>query len=261
MVRAARRYGESESEIYHIVSRGVGRQLIFEDDEDRCAYLALLRKEIGEHGGSILAWCLMSNHVHLLLKIGLEGLSTSMKRVNSAYVLAFNKRHDRIGHLMQGRFKSEPVDSEAYLLTVVRYIHQNPEKAGIAKTAEYPWSSYHEYAGGDSPGRKVPQVSDTSFVLDLIGGKREFARLHDRLVDSAPCIDEGRGRRILDDESALRAAREILAPLRPEEVAALPKNQRDAALCSLKTAKISVRQIERITGVSKSVVAKAKSGQ
>ncbi len=254
MVRAARSRKESEAGIYHVVSRGVGRQMIFEDDDDRKRYLDLLQKETAEHRGEVLAWCLMDNHVHVLLRVELDDLSESMRAINSAYAMYFNKRHGRVGHLMQGRFKSEPVNSDEYLLTVVRYIHQNPEKANIAKANEYPWSSYSEYMGD-------AKIANTSYVLAICGGASEFERFHGVLDHAACCVDEGRGRRILDSDSALCAARLIVEPFRVEEVAALPKPQRDQMLCRLKEAGLSVRQIERLTGVSKSVVAKAKEGQ
>ncbi len=254
MVRAARSRKESETGIYHVVSRGVGRQMIFEDDDDRKRYLDLLRKETAEHHGEVLAWCLMDNHVHILLRIGLDDLSESMRAINSAYAMYFNKRHGRVGHLMQGRFKSEPVDSDGYLLAVVRYIHQNPEKANIAKTSEYPWSSYSEYIGD-------AKVANTSCVLAICDGVSEFERFHEVLDHAARCVDEGRGRQVLDSDSALRAARLIVEPLRIEEIAALPKPRRDRMLCKLKEAGLSVRQIERLTGVSKSVVSKARTGQ
>ncbi len=251
MVRAARSRKESEAGIYHVVSRGVGHQIIFEDDNDRKRYLDLLQKEAAEHRGEVLAWCLMDNHVHLLLQIGLDDLSESMRAINSAYAMYFNKRHERVGHLMQGRFKSEPVDSDEYLLAVVRYIHQNPEKEHIAKTDEYPWSSYSEYIGD-------AKIANTSYILAICDGVSEFERFHGVLDHTACCVDEGRGRQTLDGDSALSAARLIVEPLRIEEVAALPKPQRNQMLCKLKEAGLSVRQIERLTGVSKSVVAKAK---
>ena len=254
MVRSARTRRESDAGIYHVVSRGVGRQIIFEDDSDRQFYLELLKNVVTKNSGEILAWCLMGNHIHLLLRMKLSDLSEAMRIINSTYAMHFNKRHERIGHLMQGRFKSEAVDSDEYLLTVVRYIHQNPEKAKIAKTEEYPWSSYQEYIG-------EAKVTSTSFVLDVFGGVAAFKRFHDVHNDAATCIDEGRGRRVLDDESAIRAARMALGSIRIEEVASLPKPERDELLCRLKDARLSVRQIERLTGISKSVVAKARSGQ
>lgn len=255
MVREARSRKESEADIYHVVSRGVGRQIIFEDDGDRKRYLDLLQREIAKHDGDILAWCLMDNHVHCLFRIKLADLSESMRAINSAYAMYFNKRHGRVGHLMQGRFKSEPIDSDEYLLTVVRYIHQNPEKANIAKTKRYPWSSYREYIEDAS-------IVDSSHVLDLFDhNMTEFQRFHEIHDHSARCVDENRGRCVLDGESALQVAKSVIEPLRIEEVASLPKPQRDQLLCRLKRAGLSVRQIERLTGVSKSVVAKAKEGQ
>ena len=254
MVRAPRSRKASETEVYHVVSRGVGRQIIFEDEEDRRCYIGLLQEETAKHRGEILAWCLMDNHAHLLLRMHLDELSESMKAINSLYVMRFNKRHGRVGHLMQGRFKSEPANSDEYLLTVVRYIHQNPEKAGLAKTDEYPWSSYREYTGEKA-------IASTSLILGMFGSVSEFERFHRGLDHAACCIDENRGRRVLDSDSALHAARSAVEPFRVEEIAALPKPQRNQMLCKLKEAGLSLRQIERLTGVSKSVVSKSKAGQ
>jgi len=254
MVRSARIRSQSEMSIYHAVSRGVGRQIIFEDDKDRRRYLSILKDAIADHNAEILAWCLMDNHTHLLMKADLPDLSEAMRITNSAYAMYFNKRHSRVGHLMQGRFKSEPVNSDEYLLTVVRYIHQNPEKAKIAKTKNYSWSSYQEYVGKE-------EIANTSFVLDVFGSVAEFKRFHEMLDDTAACTDENQGRRVLDDDRAFLAAQALLDPVRVEKIASLPKAQRDEMLCKLKDAKLSVRQIERLTGISKSVVAKAKTGQ
>lgn len=273
MVRAERSRRVSEARIYHVVSRGVGRQIMFEDDDDRRRYLDLLQREASRHHCSILAWCIMDNHVHLLLQAELNELSESMRVINSSYAMYFNKRYERVGHLMQGRFKSEPVNTDEYLLTVVRYIHQNPEKAGIAKTSDYAWSSYREYVGekritetGCTPKgvisvtTSLDKISDTAPVLELFGSVSEFEHFHKTLDFSAGCADVGRGRQILDSESALSTARSIASPLRVEEIATLPKPQRNQVLCKLKEGGLSVRQIERLTGVSKSVVSKAKMG-
>lgn len=250
MVRAKRQ--ESASDIYHIVSRGCGRQILFEDDADRKKYLSFLKEGLDQNGAILFAWCLMGNHVHLLIKCPIDTLSNLMRALNSSYSMYFNKRHDRVGHLMQGRFKSEPIETDEYFLTALRYIHRNPEKAQISLTVNYPWSSYAEYLRGDSS----PSIANTAFALELLDGPAGFASFHQEDDPAAPCIDAERGRMRLTDDDALIVASKILDTYRIESVVSLPKEKRDDALCALKAANLSVRQIERLTGISRSVVSK-----
>lgn len=262
MGRTARDHGESG--IYHVVARGVGRQIIFEDDADRTRYLAELRRcLVGDAGGTgdadataLLAWCLMDNHVHLVVDSGQGAPSRLMRDVGSAYALYFNERHDRVGHLFQGRFRSEAVDDEGYLLTVVRYVHQNPVRAGIVDACEdYPWSSYRAYA---VPGME-DGLTSRERVLEAFGGRATLRAFHEEVDEAAACVDVGRGgiRRLLDDADALEVARAVLGDVRPEEVASLPRPERDGAIRILRAARLSVRQVERLTGVSRGVISRA----
>lgn len=249
MVRSARK--RAESEVYHVMTRGVGRQVIFEDDADRLFYLAVLSEELASHDGELLAWCLMDNHVHLLVRMRLEELSELMRALGSAYASFFNRRHDRVGHLFQDRFRSEPVESEAYLLTVVRYIHQNPVAAGLAPSCEYRWSSYRAYLG--LPCEGVPTECDA--VLSMLGGVDGFVDFHRALDDDAACIDvEERG--VVSAERAREIAGVALGGVRVEEVFSLPRPERNRALRALRDARLSVRQIERLTGVSRGVISR-----
>ena len=249
MSRAPRK--PSQSEIYHVVARGVGRQIIFEDEKDRSFYLRLLGRELKSCEIDLLAWCLMDNHVHLLVRADLSGLSEMMRSLGSEYAMYFNKRHDRVGHLFQDRFKSEPVESDTYLLTVVRYIHQNPVKAGLASTCDYRWSSYRSYIGNAEP--LIETCCDT--VLVLFDNIDAFVRFHCELPADEACLDLGDKRSAVANEKALEKARSVLCDVRPEEVAALPRAQRNDAIRRMRTARLSVRQIERLTGVSRGIVA------
>ena len=165
MPRQARR--KSESGIYHIMLRGINKQVIFEDEEDNFKFLETLKKYKAISGYKIFAYCLMSNHVHLLLKIEKEDIDLIIKRVASSYVYWYNWKYKRNGHLFQDRFKSEPVENDSYFLTVVRYIHQNPLKAGVCKSIDgYNFSSYNEYV-------KKADLVDTDFCLGIID-KEQF---------------------------------------------------------------------------------------
>lgn len=253
MARTPRK--QAESEIYHVVCRGVGRQDIFEDDADRTYFLSALRDELASRDGETLAWCLMNNHVHLLLRMPLNELSATMRSVGSDYALYFNRRHDRTGHLFQGRFRSEPVETDAYLLTVVGYIHRNPVAGGLSRTCDYRWSSYRAYLGLSEP----VGLTSCETVLSLLGGVDAFEQLHGEAGTGERCIDVDDDRRPLRDEEATLLARSLLGGMHPREVVSLPRPRRDEALRKLLSCRISVRQIERITGVSRGIVSRVRA--
>jgi len=259
MARTKRR--ECESGIYHIIHRGVGRQLIFEDDADRIAFLHLIGKAFAEHGVELLCWCLMSNHFHMLVRAPLEEVSESMRVAVSEYARRFNGRHDRTGHLFQERFRSEPVESEEYLLTVVRYIHWNPVKAGIAAGCDYRWSSYPDYAGTRSPDDRPIAIAD-ELVLGAFGSREELVHFHDTGSADGECMEADARRRIslsMPDEDALAVAEGVVGKRGLEGLKAMPKDERDGCLVKLSRAGLSVRQIERLTGIGRGIVQRACS--
>jgi len=133
----------------HVTQRGVNRCAIFLDDQDRHHYRRLLREACTKHAVVLHAFVLMDNHVHLLLTpTRAGGLSRAMREAGQSYVQAFNARHGRCGTLWQGRFKSCLVDSDRYLLTVIRYIELNPVRAAmVAAPEDYRWSSVHTHLG------------------------------------------------------------------------------------------------------------------
>lgn len=143
MPRCARNL--KDSGLYHIMIRGVNKDIIFKDEDDRRLFLRLMYYYKKKFKCKIHAYCLMDNHVHILFEDKSMFISEFMRDVTSHYASEYNKKYKRVGHLYQERFKSEVVYSEDYLLRLVKYIHRNPEKAGICKTDEYKWSSYKEY--------------------------------------------------------------------------------------------------------------------
>lgn len=160
MAREARKHAESG--IYHTMLRGIDRQMIFEDSEDYLRFIDILQECREACGFKLYAYCLMGNHVHILLKVEEESLETIFKKIGGRYVYYYNVKYRRVGHLFQDRFKSEPVENDTYLLTVLRYIHQNPIKAKLcSKIADYPYSSYAEYLNDNS-------TIDKDFVLSIL---------------------------------------------------------------------------------------------
>ena len=131
---------------YHVMNRGVGREAIFDSDRDKNFYKNLARGIFQDYPIEILAYCIMNNHFHFVIKGDLLDFSKALQRVNLSYAMTYNSRRDRVGHVFQNRFKSEMIDSESYLMAAMRYVHNNPVKAKRVKDpGEYPWSSYGEY--------------------------------------------------------------------------------------------------------------------
>jgi REP element-mobilizing transposase RayT len=138
--------------IYHVVARGNERKAVFRDDVDRRSYLARLAACSSRYRFRVIAYCLMDNHVHLALERGPVVLSRIMLTLQSAYAQYFNRRHQRVGHLFQGRYKAFLVQDECYLLSLVRYIHMNPVRASLIKSPEaYRWSTDRFYRGRSNP--------------------------------------------------------------------------------------------------------------
>ncbi|MDI9476674.1 MAG: transposase [Natronincolaceae bacterium] len=122
--------------------RGINQQNIFVEDNDYLKYIDTLGEYKKEIAFELYAYCLMGNHLHLLIKEGNERIGNTIRRIGVGYACRYNRQYDRSGHLFQGRFKSEPVEDDTYFLTVLRYIHQNPVKAGLVNnTEDYKWSS------------------------------------------------------------------------------------------------------------------------
>jgi len=139
-------------DLHHVFARGSARQPIFGDDLDRRRYLALLARSTRRVGWSCLSYCLMSNHLHLLIETPVPNLSRGMHLLHGGYAQAFNRRYRTSGHLFQGRFRAVPVTTDDQLLTVVQYIARNPQEAGLCTDPEdWPWSSHASILRGDSP--------------------------------------------------------------------------------------------------------------
>jgi REP element-mobilizing transposase RayT len=162
---------ELEGAIYHVVARGNNRRPIFLDDVDREVYLAWLARCRTRYGFLLYAYCLMDNHVHLVIERGAIPLSRIMLALHSFYGQRFNRRHDRVGHLFQGRYKAYLVERDRYLLALLRYVHANPVKASLVTRAErYRWSSARCYRAGYGPG-----WLDLNRALRLLGPTRSAA--------------------------------------------------------------------------------------
>jgi len=236
------------SKYLHVIVRGVGRQIIFEDDMDYNYYLKLLVKKKDDMKITILAYCLMNNHVHLLIDDPECNVSVFMKKTGISYAYYFNKKYDRVGHLFQDRFGSENILDEAALLAVYRYILKNPEKSGIAMADKYRWNSYKELF--DHKGITNPDI-----LRELIGDREKFLELMSE--DGEEYIDVDKRKH--DDSWALEVIKETLSRygIAVRELQGMNKHVRNEYLIMLKSKGISVRQISRITGIERGVITRA----
>jgi putative transposase len=151
--------------IYHVTSRGARQLALFHDDQDRQMFLRFLIQARDLFPFRIHAYCLMTNHFHLLLQTLDSSLSELMKRFKWTYSAWLNMKYSRVGHSFQGRFHSIPVEKDAYFTTVSRYIHLNPVKAGIVeRPEEYPWSNYGHLIRGE-----IDPIVDPGFLLEYFG--------------------------------------------------------------------------------------------
>ncbi|SKC55845.1 transposase [Maledivibacter halophilus] len=250
MPRTARK--KSKTGIYHIILRGINRQSIFENDEDKERLLETLIRYKEKCQYKIYAYCFMDNHFHLLLKEDKEPLEQIMRRIGGSYVYWYNKKYERIGHLFQDRFKSEPVETDSYFLTVIRYIHQNPLKAGITRNIEeYKWSSSREYL-------RTPKIVDKNDVLkifdkDAVKALELFIKFHNKFNDDK-CLDiKEKKKRISDDE-----LRQIIKNKFNIEAWTLHKESKEKRKIMLKKLLkiegVSTRQLARVTGVSTNII-------
>lgn len=241
MPRTARKV--SSTSLYHVINRGMGKQIIFEDNRDRGFFMHKLSSMLAEYRASLLAWCLMDNHFHLLLEIPHTELSAFMHRLQTSYAGHFNTSHDHTGTLFGTRFKSEPVESDEYLMGLVRYIHENPLKAHLPGGLDQPWSSYREYIG-------KPRYADTSFVLDVFGSKEQFVSFHQMEHADDTYLDiEATRAASFSDEQALQIAGEVLGKGGALNLKGLPRAQRNAGITLLRESGLGVRQIQRLTGI------------
>jgi len=159
--------------LYHVVARGNRREAVFLGHSDYEAYLHRLALYRARYAVTLHAYCLMPNHVHLVLGTAEAPLDRFMQCVQQSYTQDFNKRHGLVGHVFQGRYKALLCEADEYLLTLVRYVHQNPVRAGLAARAEdYPYSGHRAYLG-----EVATSLLDPTFVFSLVGGRRGYLRL------------------------------------------------------------------------------------
>ncbi|NLB25862.1 MAG: transposase [Bacteroidales bacterium] len=249
MVRQSRQ--RCDSGVYHVVLRGVNRGDIFFDEGDYQRFLETLEEKKKNEEYELNGYCLMSNHVHLLVREKEDTISRIMSRIGTSYAKWNNQKYERSGHVFQGRYGSECVEDDEYLLTVIRYIHNNPVKAGIVREIEaYRWSSIHAYTENETANGLV----ESGFILSIfhrnrikaILAFREFMKQNNEDV----CLDEVIKLKKTDAE----VKEEIEALMNGEPISKLQsmdKDRRNKILRAIKSSEgVTLRQIARVTGLN-----------
>ena len=243
---------QSKSGMYHIMLSGINRQDFFHDDEDYRKKLEVLEYCSDAGKMKIHAYCLMPNHVHLLTQTGKgqdsETTAQVMKRICVRYAKYYNYKYIRTGPLFQNRYKSETVETNEYFLTVLRYIHQEPVKAGMVQSpAEYAWSSYGAYTG------------KAGFGYTGLGSKLLASRFDSYMqeADETACLDIGGAvRRLTDTELSEKIEESIRQPAMA--IAAFGRMDREKTLKEIVAIDgVTYRQISRVTGISPAAISRA----
>lgn len=198
---------KSETGIYHVMLRGNERKPVFLDEEDKSKFLEVVLRKKEAAVSRLFAYCVMDNHVHLVIQELENGqpLDTLMKRIGVSYAIYFNKKYKREGHVFQDRFRSEAIEEESYLLSVIRYVHQNPVKAKIVDGLNYRWSSYNIYIGKKGNMSLLPEMEEvlSQFSVDKRSSVRNFIEYHQAEDNNAfidvPASNVENAKDILDD--------------------------------------------------------------
>lgn len=242
---------------YHVCARGTGKRLIFEGDDDRWEFLELMRGCCREEGVTVIAWCLMGNHVHLVLADYEDRMSAAMHRLLLTYARRFNKRTGRTGHLFQNRFDRRSLDTDWQVMEAIRSVHADPQEVGVSLIERYPWSSFPEHlrAYDGDVADAARGFSDPSCVLELFGSAEGFIAYSLSTPDgSEPALCDMKETEWERHAFADKMAKSLGVPL--NELKTVAPSRRDRIIFALHDGGYTVREVERYTGISKSTVSR-----
>lgn len=254
---------KSSTGIHHVMMRGINHQDIFYDEEDYFQFIETLSRmqtrfdDKGHPCGTnftLYAYCLMPNHVHLLIRECEDNLGEAVKRISSSYVFYYNRKYSRDGHLFKERFKSEPVNDMAYFTILLRYIHQNPIKAGlVSKVSDYKYSSWREFTAQEAPEYRI---CNTKSVLKRIPSDELEAFINEPLSDDEVCLDNDNAvqKLRLSDDQVWQNITSLTHTTTAVGFQRLGKQQQRNTLRELRKRGASVRQLERLTGISRGII-------
>ena len=237
----------SVSGYYHLISRGNNKQILYESPDDYRYYLSKMGKYSREAGVVINAFCLMENHVHILVNAPHGNVSEMMRNLNGCYSKYYNQKYGRIGQLYQGRFLSEPIETETALFIVLRYILNNPKAAGICPAEQYRWSTYKGFF-------RESTVLDLDFFREKLPTSEAY-REYIMTSNDDECMEYTKP--VHDDNWAREVIRDRLCIKTGIELQTWDKPKRDGAFRLLSDAGLSLRQMERLTGIGRKVISRS----
>lgn len=245
---------ESPTGYYHIMMRGINKEMIFRRDEFKSSFMEILSRKLEDTDIEVVAYCIMDNHVHLVLKGELIEIGILLKRVNTTFAMKLNSRMDRVGHVFQDRYKSQEVLSDEHLLQVVRYVHNNPVNAGMVKECKgYSWSSYNGYTSGNLG---IVAQNQYDLIMELSGSVESFKAFH-RLDDEGEYLDTKEEMEQLKYIKAQRIISEFCERKGITDVRQLTRRPdlMDSLIdIMIDKSKMSLREIAEMLGVSKNTV-------
>ena len=263
---------EFEGALYHVMARGNARADIFLDDTDRQAFVDNLGRVCARYGWRVWAWCQMTNHYHLLVETIRPTLSKGMREINGVYTQGFNRRHGRVGHVLQGRYKAVLVEKDAHLLELSRYVVLNPVQAGMTDGAgDWPWSSYRAVMGKSAaPDWLAVDETLESFHAKRGPARRAFARFVAEGINADDPFDQMPRPGFLGSESFLETildkldkqsiSTEVPKKLRParslEQIARASADRNEAITEAYRTGAYTLTEIARHFGVHQSTASR-----
>lgn len=237
--------------MYHVILRGINKQDIFFDNQDRYKFMNELIKTKDKYEYELLTYCLMPNHVHFEIKDKKLQLPEIMKSLNISYSSYFNKKYDRVGHLFQERYFSKPIETESYLLELHRYIHQNPIKAGISNLQDYRWSSYRTYIYEEDD-----KVTDVELIKSYFSSTNELKKFNfENIKYNYDNVLEFEIKKRFTDDEVIKILQKEIGIKNIQEVQKYNKINRELILNKLRNINgISCGQLSRVLGINRKII-------
>lgn len=237
----------NETGYYHVITRGINKQIIFEEDKDYERYLNFMKKYSNQYSVNILAYCLMNNHVHLLVYDPNHMSSIMMKCINQCYVSGYNLKYEHIGSLIQNDLKKIPIQNEKYLINVFYYVLKNPLRACISKASSYKWNSYKEY-----------------FINSAIVNNNLAKTVYENEANLTYIIDEDDSSGIIYKHNPEKDAlikdyiKTNFEITNIKEINRLNKPLRDQAIGVLRKYGMTIKEASKTTGISAGIIQRIK---
>lgn len=253
MGRVARE--ESHTGYYHVMMRGNNKNMIFSNASEKLYFLEQLNLQVKERNIEVVAYCIMDNHVHLLIGSDLEDMSEAIKRINIRFARRYNNKYEKIGHVFQDRFKSEVIHNDGHLVQVMRYIHNNPVKGNMVnKAEEYTWSSYNSYINKKD---RLIHSKTKDMIMEIFSGSIEEYKKFHLMDDTEEFLEikedlererEERARRIISDYCKKYKVSKL------EELANKRHILEEIIVEMLNKSRLPHRRIAEMTGTTRGIV-------